>query len=104
MQHNPKDPLGQRPPAAKELFQRFSREANGFPVDAALEAAMNVLLNAIRQQHPTRKGAEAAFDEMTAKFKSLLLDQHYDLMGKRRNIFPFPQVIEMPHMKLKKRG
>ena len=101
---NAKDPLHKAgPEAGKELFRQFSKAADGFPPDAAVDAAMNLLINALRQQHRTRARAEKAFDEVSARTKGVLLDRHYDGLGHRRNVFPFTQVIEMPLIDLRQK-
>lgn len=94
---NPKDPLHKSgPEAERELFRALGAVCSGFPQEAVLGAAANLLVNAIRQGQPTREGAREKFDELTARVRMLLLDQHYDGLGKRRNVFPFHQVIEVP--------
>lgn len=89
------DPLRQGPNAERELFTRFSGAASGFPMDAAIGAAANILLNALRQNNASRRQAEAAFDELFGKLKSILVG-HYDGVGRRRSVFPHHQVIEVP--------
>lgn len=90
---NPKDPLPKAcPPSEYELFKRFAREADGFSTQDAVGAASNVLVNGLRQAHATRGQAEARFDELFGKLKTVLLD-HYDSLGNRRSVFPFHQFI-----------
>jgi hypothetical protein len=103
MQTNKKDPLPKvGPEAQRELFQQFKQSASGFQQDDVVGAAVNVLVNALRQTHGSRKEAEKAFDELMGRTKGLLLDGHYDATtGKRLNIFPFHQVIEMPLMSIR---
>jgi hypothetical protein len=98
MQHNPKDPmLTSGPEAERKLFEQLGRVCNDFPREVVAGAASNLIINAIRQNFATRETAEKAFDELFGRTKSLLLDQHYDsVTGKRRNIFPFTQHIEIP--------
>jgi hypothetical protein len=97
-----KDPLRQATPdVAKELFERFAREASGFPRDAVIGAAANLLINGLRQEHGTRDAAERAFDEMFGKMKTVLVN-HYDSLGRKRGIFPYDQTLTVPFMKLKK--
>jgi hypothetical protein len=96
------DPLKQGPTAEQELFKLFSGVANGFPTDAAVGAAANILLNGLRQNNTTRQKAEAAFDELFGKLKSILV-AHYDGAGKRRSVFPFHQMINVPHVDLRKK-
>jgi hypothetical protein len=98
---NHKDPLHKSgPEAEKELFRAFGAASNGFPTEAVLGAAANVFVNAIRQSQATREGAREKFDELVARVRLLLLDQHYDATGKRRNIFPFHQAIEVPLLRM----
>ncbi|HJT63082.1 MAG TPA: hypothetical protein VJ797_15540 [Burkholderiales bacterium] len=99
---NQKDPLHKSgPEAERELFRALSNVCNGFPNEAVVGAAVNMLVNAIRQSHSTRQGAADALDQLVAKVRILLLDQHYDALGNRRNVFPFHQKIEVPHMDLR---
>ena len=97
MAANGKDPLrkyGSDP--QKKLFDLFTKEANNFATADVIGAAANLIVNALRQAHPTRQAAEISYDEMAARVKGLLFE-HYDAAGRRRGIFPFNQVIEMPH-------
>jgi hypothetical protein len=99
---NPADPLHKTDvaaPNAQELFGRLGEVCRGFPHEAVLAAAVNVIVNCVRQKHAKRSGAEKEFDELTGKAKNILLERHYDLAGNRRNIFPFDQIIEMPYHK-----
>jgi hypothetical protein len=98
-QVNGKDPLRSGPTATAELFGRFSKAADGFPTAAAVEAAANVLLNAIRQANATRPRAELAFDELFGQLKASLV-AHYDgASGARKSIFPFHQNLLVPFVK-----
>jgi acyl carrier protein phosphodiesterase len=101
---NDNDPLRKSgPEAEKELFRALSQLAHGYPNEAVIGAAMNVLVNVIRQAEPKREGARAKFDEVTARVRELLLGQHYDAAGNRRNLFPFHQVIEVPLVQMKRK-
>lgn len=95
MQHNPKDPMNKSgPDRERELFQMLGKVASGFDGDVVVGAAMNLLVNAIRQRCATRTEAERMFDELAGRSKNLLLEQHYDpVSNKRRNVFPFTQVV-----------
>lgn len=97
---NPKDPLRKQevgPNSARELFSVFSQVANGFSREDVVNAAANLLVNSLRQDHATRAKAEAAFDELFGRTKSMLLELHYGPDGRRRSVFPFNQVLEVPH-------
>ena len=91
-----KDPLLRATPDhARELFARFGQSANGFTTDDVVTAAVNMLLNAIRQRCKTQAEAERAFDEIFGRSKQVLFN-HYDTLGRKRGIFPYDQVVEMP--------
>ena len=96
VEFNKADPLKNQDDTRRELFGRFSKAANNFEQRDVIYAAANLILNAIRQQGPKQKQAEAMFDEMMAHAKRTLLEQHYFPSGQRRNVFPFHQVIEPP--------
>lgn len=89
---NPKDPLHKvGPEVEKEILRKLGQLAHGFPRHEVLNAAWHLVLNVIRQEAETRLRAEKLFDEYAGRAKNTLLEQHYDLTGKRRNIFPFAQ-------------
>lgn len=95
MQVNPKDPLHKTSDAQRELFNRLTASASGFTTEQVLGAAANLIVNAVRQAHATQKPALDSLDEIFSHVRTLLAG-HYDTMGKRRNIFPFHQHVEMP--------
>lgn len=98
-----KDPInGSLVDSGRELFERFGKAASGFSRDAAVNAAVNVIINALRQEHATRPRAEAAIDELFGKVKQALVN-HYDVLGRKRGLFPFDQVIAVPLLDLTKR-
>lgn len=91
-----KDPIAiSGPDARRALFEAFAHEASGFPQDDVLNAAANLLVNALRQQYPSRSHAALAFDEIATKAKELLMS-HYDSAGRKKGIFPYDQRIELP--------
>ncbi len=90
------DPLQKTgPDAQRELFSRFTRSADGFSTQDAIGAALNVVVNALRQAHSSSREAGIAFDALFGRTKSLLMD-HYDSLGRKRGIFPHDQTIEVP--------
>lgn len=98
MQSNPKDPMNAvNDDRARQILQEVGKHLDNVPNDVVMLVAYNMLLNAVRQKHSRRQGALADFDEMTAKFRHLLAEKHYSVSGKRLNIFPFHQKIELPH-------
>ena len=93
---NLKDPLHKSgPDAGKELFRRMVQVAHGFPNEAVLNAAANLLINPIRQNCDSWAKAEPVFNEWFGRTKQILRD-HYDANLKRKNIFPYDQVVQMP--------
>lgn len=99
-----KDPITQSGPEAQaELLRRFADAATGFPMDAVLGAACNIIVNAIRQTYASKAAAGMRFDELFARTKSILIDGHYDAQGRKRGIFPFNQHIEVPFVRSKDR-
>jgi len=93
---NNADPLKDCDETRRELFGRFSKASNGFSQRDVIYAAVNLILNAVRQSCVKQKDAEAMLDEMMAHAKRTLLDQHYFPSGMRRNVYPFHQVIAPP--------
>lgn len=99
IRHNPNDPLLKTGPAEQEaLFRAFKSSADGHSVEAAIGAACNVLVNALRQAYAKREDAARRFDEIMARTKAVLVEQHYDAMGRKRGVFPFHQKIDLPRV------
>jgi hypothetical protein len=98
MNQNPKDPLLKTGAhGARELMRRFSQVAgDGFTPEQVVDVAVNLIINAIRQSHTTRASAEKTFDEVFGRAKAVLIEQHYDLNGRKRGIFPYDQTIIAP--------
>lgn len=91
------DPLKSTNPTEQELFERVAQQLTGLPLEVARSITVNLLINTIRQSVPDRGSAEAMIDELFGHAKTILLEQHYDsVTGRRRSVFPFTQVIEMP--------
>ena len=91
-----KDPLDTEG-AERELFDAVAKLTVGKPLHVVWGVGMNLIVNAIRQSTAKRETAEAQFNELLGRGKSVLLDQHYDpVTGHRRSVFPFTQVIQMP--------
>jgi hypothetical protein len=90
-----KDPLQQID--GRALFEEVGKLCDGAPLEIIRDVAVSLLLSSIRMGTPLRKDAEASFDEIMGRAKSLLLDAHYDsVTGHRRSIFPYTQVIQAP--------
>jgi hypothetical protein len=91
-----KDPLDIQG-AERELFEEVVKLVVGKPMNVALVAGINLIVNAIRQSTAQRKDAEAMLDELFGVTKTKLLDVHYDsVTGLRRSVYSYTQVIQMP--------
>jgi hypothetical protein len=91
------DPITNCPEPARELLYRFGRIADGHNADDVINAALNIVINQLRQIYPAKKDAGEAVDRLVAKTRQAL-DNHYFPNGMRRSIFPFHQVIEVPFL------
>lgn len=90
------DPLLGLPEQERLLYEAFNLASRGKNYDAAMGAAINIIVNVIRQMEPSRASAEARYNELFGRGKTILLDRHYDsVTGKRRNVFPHTQVVQM---------
>lgn len=78
--------------AQRALFKQFCQVSNGFSMEVVIGAAVNILVNGIRQTYPTREAAEKQFDSLFGQTKQILLD-HYDSVGRKKGIFPYDQTI-----------
>lgn len=91
------DPLKSSDNREQQLFLQIAEIMHGVSLEMARSIAVNLFINTIRQSVPYRKDAEAIFDELTGRAKTMLLDGHYDsVTGRRRTVFAFTQVIEPP--------
>ena len=98
MNSNPKDPLLKTGPESEQaLFKSLSLLCDGFPTDVVINAAANMLINAVRQTRQTRPEAERYIDELIGRTKTILLDRHYDSAGRRKGIFPYDQHLYAEH-------
>lgn len=88
------DPISKVPTSSIALFERFSRAADGYPADNALDASFNVIINALRQAYSSREKASLAWDELTAKAKGHLMEC-YDSSGRKKGIYPYHQIIRV---------
>jgi hypothetical protein len=94
----PNDPLGGLRGQEEMLFRIFGSAATGKNADAVMGAAINIIINAIRQNYPLRKDAEEKITELFGRAAQLLLANHYDsVTGKRRAVFPHTQVVRMAY-------
>lgn len=93
---NVKDPLHKMgPEVEKELLRNLGQVASGFPKDVVVNAAMWLVINTLRQDAATWQRAEVLWNEYFGRHKENLRN-HYDANGKRRNVFPFTQNVDMP--------
>jgi hypothetical protein len=99
--NNPKDPLLARTPeAGKDLMKKIVPIVKDYPFDAVGDVGLNLLINVVRQRSNTREKAARDWDALVARGKQILLDNHYDSRGRKKGIFPYDQVINMPLIKV----
>jgi len=103
MPFHPRDPLSRSDEQAKQLFDRFGAVADGFTAEHVIVAAANVIINALRQGHPSRAGAERAWDEWMGRAKGQLMEC-YDSAGRKKGIYPYHQTIHVPHIDLRRKS
>ena len=90
-----RDPMLKATPTnERELFELLSGAAAGASSAQVINAAANLIINALRQANPSREAAERAFDEIFGRAKQILSD-HYDSVGRKRGVFPFDQTISV---------
>ncbi len=77
------------------LFELLKNAGQGHSLENVAGAAINLIVNAIRQGAPTSKVADAEYSELVARGRALLANHYDSATGKRRNVFPHTQVIEM---------
>lgn len=94
---NPLDPLHKTPKDGRELFKQLYAAIDGQDRKVVLDAMANLLVNVLREVDDSQKKANDHVDQFAAMTKRLL-DQHYDGLGRRRNIFPHHQIIEVPFL------
>jgi hypothetical protein len=94
------DPINKVPTGSVALFEQFSRVAHGYPADNVMDAALNVIVNVLRQTHDTRDKAGLSYDEFTTKAKSHLMEC-YDSTGRKKGVYPYHQIIRVPFSDLR---
>lgn len=92
---NRQDPLNDTETRARDMMRAFGKIANQAPVDVVVAASINLLINAIRGAHGSRDAALRRYDQLTSEMRGVLAS-HYDGVGRRRNVFPFDQHIQVP--------
>lgn len=84
-------------PAGEALFEEFGRLCSGHPSDEVISAAMNIVLNVVRQHTAGRREAEATLNEVHGKAMSALLSHYDPVTNRRRSVVPFDQVLNVGH-------
>jgi chemotaxis regulatin CheY-phosphate phosphatase CheZ len=69
---------------ARQLLDKFSGAADGYQRDEVINAAANVMLNAIRQSHPRIGEAAEELQALAVRMQKMLADRHYDEQGQRK--------------------
>lgn len=79
-----------------ELFKKLTKECSGQSAEAVIGAAINLLINAVRQAYPNLREAGARYDEVAGRGRQSLTEHYDGVTGKRRGIFAHDQVIAPP--------
>lgn len=96
---NPLDPLKNfQDGNQRELFVTLRNACHGRSLNEVVGAAINLVVNALRQECHQLRDVEQRWDEVVGRAKGLLLE-HYDTSrGVRKDgVFPFDQTVQMPH-------
>jgi hypothetical protein len=98
-----KDPILNNAEPARQLFHSFSQVSHGFSTIDVVNATLNMLINAVRQAEPTRKGASETWDEYVNRSKGLLMNS-YDSTGRKKGIYPYTQTLtaDLANFKMKR--
>jgi hypothetical protein len=89
------DPLMNAPDqAARQLFEAYQKLSSGRTADSVIGAAVNILINAIRQMEPFRKDAEARWDAIFGRGKTILMDHYDPVTGRKKSVIPHTQIVK----------
>jgi len=92
---NPQDPLWQDAPSRVEhLTKEFGRVAHLYSTEDVINAAAGILVTALRQSYKTKAEAEARYDEIFGRMKTIFLGHYDSISGRKKGIFPFDQEIK----------
>lgn len=67
-------------------MEAFAKQANGYGREAVIEAAGNIILNALRQGNPRLVEAEEQLDDLALRLKSALRKDHYTKDGVKNGL------------------
>jgi len=84
-------------PPGEALFGAISAVCTGHPYDEVLSAAMNVILNCVRQNVGHRTDAIGRMNELFGRGMNALMEHYDPTTGRRRSVVPFDQVISPQH-------
>lgn len=62
----------------------FAKAAHGHTREEVINAGGNMVINSLRQSHPTLIEAERELDDLVDRMKAALRENHYDSNGNRR--------------------
>ncbi len=97
--NNPNDPLIRTGDAyQRALLEKLGAQCNGFSSDAVIGAAVNLLINAVRQTYSSRVTAEIRFNDLINQSKSTLLEHYDSVTGKRKGNFAHTQIVQAAHV------
>ena len=69
---------------ARKLLDAFSSAANGYTRDDVIDAAANLVLNALRQEHQRLEEADEELRALADRMQKMLAQRHYNEIGQRR--------------------
>jgi hypothetical protein len=67
-----------------DLTRTFAKLAHNHSRDAVINAAGNMVINAIRQSHRDLPSAERELADLVQRMRAALRENHYDSNGQRR--------------------
>lgn len=79
---------------SRRLLEDFAKAADGYSRDAVICAAANLILNALRQSHPHKEGAEDELDCLAQDMKMALGREHYTKDGTRNGLIILGQKVK----------
>ena len=95
----PQDNLKDGSSEGKALFNAFGGIASGHTPAEVISAAMNLVLNVVRQTTAKRSEAEALLTEVFGRSMSAIMEHYDPTTGRRRSVIPFDQVVSVSHTK-----
>jgi len=84
--------------SARDLATSFAHAAHGYNYETVIDAAANLLRNALAQRHKTLGASVEQLDDIVQNLKTTLAANHYGPDGERKNINIAPAGMLFPHL------